>query len=414
MNNKFAALPFRPTNILIPQGCDMERWSVVACDQYTAQPDYWQRVADTVGDAPSSLRLILPECQLEDGRTEKHIADIHATMEDYLKQSLFRLLPDSMVYVERWLASGKLRRGLVGAVDLEQYDYNTGSGSPIRPTEGTILSRIPPRLAVRRGAPLELPHVMLLADDPEQQVIEHLSAETGEMDLLYDFDLMENGGHITGWLLNERQLDEIAELLTQLAADAPGNPPLIFAVGDGNHSLATAKAAYEEAKGTERETLCRYALVELCNLHDESLEFEAIHRVCFGVDTTLLLRDLLATYPGAHLGKPTAEEQSFRYVTAEEENTISVPSSPCQLAVGTLQTFLDGWIPAHGGTVDYIHGEGVIRSLAVQPGNIGFLLPTMTKDELFPTVIHDGTLPRKTFSMGEANDKRFYLEARKI
>ncbi|MCC8182469.1 MAG: DUF1015 domain-containing protein [Clostridiales bacterium] len=419
MNPLFEALGFGPADILIPQNCDLSRWSVVACDQYTSQPEYWARVADYVGDAPSSLNLVLPESQLNRPDREQRIREINRTMEDYLASDRFRLLENSLVYVERWLDNGRLRRGLVGVVDLERYEYTPGNAALIRATEGTVLSRIPPRVTVRRNAALELPHVLMLLDDPDCQVIEHLTAESGEMEQVYDFDLMERGGHITGYRLTEAQMEDVAAQLTALADpalfeakyNAPGCPPMLFAIGDGNHSLASAKAAYEEKKGQPGAELARYALVELGNLHDESLEFEAIHRVCFGVDGQALLNDLLAHYPGAHLG--AGEGQSFRYVLAGEEGVVTVPHPTSQLAVGTLQSFLDGWLP-DASMVDYIHGEDVARELGSRPGNIAFLLPAMGKDELFPTVIFDGVLPRKTFSMGEAHDKRFYLEARRI
>ena len=416
---------FGPADILLPKDCDLSRWSVVACDQYTSQQDYWQRVAEYVGDAPSALKLILPESQLEDGRTEEHIADINATMRDYLDRDRFQVYPDALIYVERWLDSNKLRRGLVGAVDLEQYDYTPGAATLIRATEGTVLARIPPRVAVRRDAALELPHIMMLVDDPEQQLIEHLTYETNRMEQVYDFDLMERGGHITGYLLPDDLKEDVAELLNGLADrerfearyDAAGKPVLLFAIGDGNHSLASAKATYEEEKQHTPEEQwaelpSRYALVELVNLHDASLEFEPIHRVCFDVDGEQLLRDLLAAYPGAHEG--AGDGHTIEYIWSGGAGQITVPAPTAQLEVGTLQEFLDRWLEANGGSVDYVHGADVTRELGAKPGNIGFLLPAMGKDQLFKTVIFDGVLPRKTFSMGEAHDKRFYLEARKI
>lgn len=420
MNSLFQSLGFAPADILIPQNCDLSKWSVVACDQYTSQPEYWERVARYVGHAPSALNLVFPESKLNQGSREEQVHQINQTMERYLDQDLFRLLEDSLVYVERWLDNGKLRRGLVGVVDLEQYDYTPGSSALIRATEGTVLSRIPPRVEVRREAALELPHILMLLDDPDCQVIEHLTAESGGMEQVYDFDLMERGGHITGYRLTREQMANVATMLAQLADpelfeakyNAPGRAPLLFAIGDGNHSLASAKAAYEEKKGAPGAELARYALVELGNLHDESLEFEAIHRVCFGVDGHALLKALLAEYPGAHLGQ--GEGQSFRYVLEGEEGAVTVPQPRHQLAVGTLQSFLDRYLEGTEATVDYIHGEDVARRLGSQPGNIGFLLDPMAKDELFKTVIFDGVLPRKTFSMGEAHDKRFYLEARRI
>lgn len=423
MNNQWPG--FGPADILLPQNCDLTKWSVVACDQYTSQQDYWERVAQTVGDAPSTLKLILPESQLEDGHFEEHIADINRTMDEYLDQGLFRTLPNALIYVERWLDNKKLRRGLMGVVDLECYDYNAGSSSLIRATEGTVITRLPPRVAVRRNASLELPHIMVLVDDPDKQLIEHLTYETDRMEEVYDFDLMERGGHITGYLLPEDLQADVCEILNTLARphdfarkyDAKGKPVLLFAIGDGNHSLAAAKAAYEEKKqNTPQEQWAdlpsRYALVELVNLHDESLEFEPIHRVCFDVDADELMKDFLAAYPGAHYGD--GDGHTITYVFDTEVGKITIPKPTAQLPVGTLQEFLDQWMQTHSGRIDYVHGDDVTWELGRKPGNIGFLLPAMGKDELFKTVIFDGALPRKTFSMGEAHDKRFYLEARKI
>ena len=423
MNNQWPG--FGPADILLPQNCDLTKWSVVACDQYTSQNDYWERVAQTVGDAPSTLKLILPESQLEDGHFEEHVADINRTMDEYLDQGLFRTLPNALIYVERWLDNKKLRRGLVGVVDLECYDYNAGSSSLIRATEGTVITRLPPRVAVRRNASLELPHIMVQVDDPDKQLIEHLTYETDRMEEVYDFDLMERGGHITGYLVPEDLQADVCEILNTLARphdfarkyDAKGKPVLLFAIGDGNHSLAAAKAAYEEKKQhTPQEQWAdlpsRYALVELVNLHDESLEFEPIHRVCFDVDADELMKDFLAAYPGAHYGE--GDGHTITYVFDTEVGKITIPKPTAQLPVGTLQDFLDQWMQTHSGRIDYVHGDDVTWELGRKPGNIGFLLPAMGKDELFKTVIFDGALPRKTFSMGEAHDKRFYLEARKI
>ena len=420
-------LPFLPADILLPRDCAYSKWSVVACDQYTSQPEYWQRVEERVGSAPSTLRLILPESRLEGPDTQTDIMEINSTMSRYLREGRFQVHPDAVFYIERTLDGGKVRRGLVGRIDLEQYDYEPGSAAPIRATEGTVLSRIPPRVAVRKNAPIELPHVMLLADDPGRTVIEPLSGQTAEMRPLYDFDLMERGGHIRGWELTPAQWEQTACALAALAdPDAfnsryrtSGLPVMLFAVGDGNHSLATAKECYERQKKLcppeQWDSLpARYALVELNNLHDDSLEFEPIHRVVFGVDQEELLAALTAFYPGSsRTDRP--EGHRLAWVAGDQEGTVSVPQPSAQLPVGTLQRFLDEYLLSHpGARVDYIHGEDVVRSLAAQPDTVGFLLPAMGKEELFPTVIHDGVLPRKTFSMGEAHDKRFYLEARRI
>ena len=425
MNDLFETLPFRPADILLPKDCEYSKWSVVACDQYTSQPEYWQRVEEYVGRAPSTLRLILPESCLEGPNVETDIMEINNTMSRYLRDGRFVEHPSALFYVERTLDNGKVRRGLMGMVDLEQYDYEPGSSAPIRATEGTVLSRIPPRVAVRKNAPVELPHVMLLVDDPDQTVIEPLSAQTGEMQVLYDFDLMERGGHIKGWELTEDQQAQVARALSALADPAKFNARygtqdaavMLFAVGDGNHSLATAKECYERQKKlTPREQWdslpARYALCELVNLHDASLEFEPIHRVVFGVEPERVVEELLSALPGAYRGE--GDGHVLRFSHAGGKGAVTVPRPEAQLEVGTLQPFLDAYVKEHGGSIDYIHGADVARDLAARPGNIAFLLPAMGKEQLFPTVIRDGVLPRKTFSMGEAHDKRFYLEARKI
>lgn len=425
MYTGLASLPFSPADILLPKDCDLTKWSVVACDQYTSQPEYWQRVAQNVGSAPSALRLILPESRLDGPGMETEILDVNNTMSRYLRAGRFARLANALIYVERTLSNGRVRRGLVGKIDLDQYDYEPGTGALIRATEGTVLSRIPPRVAVRKNAPIELPHVMLLTDDPGRTVIEPLTAARDEMELLYDFELMENGGHITGRKLGEIQMISVFKSLAALAQPdafaekyhASGKPVLLFAVGDGNHSLATAKESYERQKKLlppERwgEMPARYALVELVNLHDGALEFEAIHRVVFDAEPTQLLDALLAAYPGAHMGR--GEGHAIEFIHRNGAGTITVPNPAAQLPVGTLQHFLDDYVSRWGARIDYIHGDDVTRELAKRPGNIGFLLPAMGKEQLFPTVIFDGVLPRKTFSMGEAQDKRFYLEARKI
>ncbi len=424
--NAFESLPFRPADILLPKDCEYSKWSVVACDQYTSQPEYWQRVEEYVGRAPSALRMILPESCLEGPNVETDIMDINTTMSRYLREGRFVCHPDALFYVERILDNGKVRRGLIGMVDLEQYDYEPGSGSLIRATEGTVLSRIPPRVAVRKNAPIELPHVMLLADDPQKTVIEPLADQTGEMSLLYDFDLMEGGGRLRGWELNQQQKEQVASALAALADPetfrkryhlGEEQPVLLFAVGDGNHSLATAKECYERQKRfTPQEHWAalpaRFALVELNNLHDNSLEFEPIHRVVFGVEPQQLLAAMEAYYPGLIHGE--GKGHVLRYAWGEQQGAVTVPNPKAQLPVGTLQRFLDDYLQQNPGRVDYIHGAQVARDLARRKDTIAFLLPAMGKEELFPTVIHDGVLPRKTFSMGRAQDKRFYLEARRI
>ena len=420
MNDLFETLPFRPADILLPQNCDLGLWSVVACDQYTSQPEYWQRVEERVGRAPSSLRLILPESCLDGPSVETDIMEINNTMSRYLREERFALLPQTMIYVERTLHNGKLRRGLVGMVDLEQYDYEPGSPAQVRATEGTVLSRIPPRVAVRKNAPIELPHVMLLTDDPERTVIEPLAREKTGMEQVYDFDLMERGGHLAGWKLGREQLSAVAGALQALADPAAFNarygtqdqPVLLFAVGDGNHSLATAKECYERQKRItpqdQWETLpSRYALAELVNLHDESLEFEPIHRVIFKTEPKKLLKALEEACAGAE-GFPV------KWYAGEESGTIVLDKSKGELAVGILQHFLDDYLKENAGEIDYIHDDDALIGFAKQENAIGFLLPAMEKSQLFRGVIADGVLPRKTFSMGHSREKRYYLEGRKI
>ena len=426
MNPKFEKLGFYPANILLPkEGTDMSRWAVVACDQFTSQPEYWQAVEDTVGDAPSTLRLILPEAGLNAPDVEDRIAAVNAAMGEYLAGGLFQTLEDSLIYIERVQSDGKIRHGLIGMVDLEQYDFTPGSGALIRATEGTVLSRIPPRVKVRKDAPIELPHVMLLIDDPNKTVIEPLTRSSGEMEKLYSFDLQQGGGRLTGWKLTAAQVDGTAAALAALCSPEEQEwkygvkdvPPLLFAVGDGNHSLATAKQCYEDLKKVTPESgraglPARYALVEVVNNHDDALQFEPIHRVVFGVKPEEVLEALKAYYPGAYEGQ--GEGHAIAYTHAGGKGFITVPSPRVQLAVGTLQAFLDSYVKEHGGEIDYIHGGEVTDRLGSQPESIGFKLPAMGKQQLFKTVMADGVLPRKTFSMGHAQDKRYYVEARKI
>lgn len=401
---------FSAADILLPADGNYETWAVVACDQFTSQPEYWERVEKTVGDKPSTFRIILPEAQLSDGHTEEHIDKINSTMKEYLAGGVFKEYPNAMIYLERVQSDGKVRKGLIGKIDLEEYDYSVGSTSLIRATEGTVLDRIPPRQAVRRDAAVELPHVMLLIDDVENTVIGPLKACT---DVIYDFDLMEGGGHAKAWLVPEEMQKAASAALEKLADEQP----LLFAVGDGNHSLASAKALYEEEKakfgpGSENTLPSRYALVEIVNLYDTALEFEPIHRVLFDVDAPALMDALKAEYPGTSEGQ--GEGHVIRYAYDGAEGYITVPDPKAQLEVGTLQAFLDKYIKENGIGIDYVHGDEITIELGKKPGCMAFLLPAMDKGDLFKSVINDGALPRKTFSMGHAEDKRYYIEARKI
>lgn len=413
---------FSKADILLPKldSQGMTKWSVVACDQYTSEPDYWAETAEIAGNAPSALNLILPEVYLEQPDAEQRITDINKAMEKYLSQGLFEEHKDCLILTRRTQADGKVRTGLVGAIDLEMYDYNKGSKSQVRATEATVASRIPPRIKIRKDAVLELPHIMILIDDVNRTVIEPLEEKMDSLDKVYDFELMQNGGHLEGAVISGEMAESALAALDRLADKAAFNARygldneevLLFAMGDGNHSLATAKACYEIKKreGSPDAALARYALVELVNLHSPALEFEAIHRVVAETDTDRLVAEM-TTALGLEKG---SGGQSFTVVLGgrEEQYTITKPVS--NLTVGSLQTFLDKYLAGNSGKIDYIHGEEVVRSICSQNGTIGFLLPSMAKSELFPTVIKDGALPRKTFSMGHANDKRFYCEARNI
>lgn len=414
---------FFSSEILIPSFNKYSgtKWAVVACDQFTSEPDYWEAAAKLAGDEPSTLNLMIPEVYL--GETEERLPVVHRTMEDYINNVLVSH-PDSLIYLERTQSDGRIRRGLVGMIDLEHYDYNKGASSLIRATEGTVLERIPPRVAVRRGAELELPHVMLLIDDPDKTVIEPLSKASEGFETAYDFELMLGGGHVKGCFVSDEYKEKTINALGCLATEdemlkkygAEGIAPLLFAVGDGNHSLASAKAAFEEIKAREGEKAmnspARYALAEVVNLHDEALDFEPIYRVVFDVDGEKMLSEL-REYANALNG--SAAPQTVHYILDGAEGDIIFERPVQQLTVGTLQDFLDAYKKNNPeAEIDYIHDESSLRALAEKERSVGFLFGGMEKDELFKTVIFDGALPRKTFSMGHARDKRYYLECRKI
>ena len=416
-------IPFKAGNILIPKKTDMTKWSVVACDQYTSEPEYWNEVTRIVGDAPSTLNLTLPEIYLEESDVNKRIKRINENMDKLLEEDFFNELEDSMIYLERTQSDGKVREGLMGIVDLEDYSYEVGSQTLIRATEKTVIERIPPRVKVRENAKLELPHIMILIDDEKKDIIESLKNKVTETDVVYDFDLMQNGGHIKGYKLNSDVINEIGTKLDKLADkdyfekkyNVHDKGILLFAMGDGNHSLATAKACYENLKKTmsEEEYLnnpARYALVELVNLHSSALEFEAINRVVFDVDSKKLVEELNKYYTINENGNG----QEFELVTSDDVKKLYIENPKSNIAVGSIQIFLDEYLKNNSGKIDYIHGDDVTKELTLKGNNVGFIFKPMKKEELFRTVILDGALPRKTFSMGHSYDKRYYLEARKI
>ncbi len=414
MNNAF-----KSADILIPKkNVDMNKWSVIACDQYTSEPEYWNETEKTVGDAPSTLRITLPEIYLEDNNVSERIENIHRNMEKYLEENIFDEYKNALVYVERTQNNGIIRQGIVGKIDLEEYSYEKGSTSQVRATEATVIERIPPRVKIRKNASLELPHIMILIDDEKKNIIEPLSALSENMQKLYDFELMQNGGKIKGYLIPEDVQKNIFAELDELGEYNHGLkdvPELLYAMGDGNHSLATAKEYYESLKRENPDKdfsnhPARYALVEIVNLHSPALQFEAIHRIVTDTDTEKLIADMNEFLEITE--KPS--EQSFSYIIGKTEKKVYIGKTCSNLTVGSLQSFLDKWLKENGGKIDYIHGADTLRTLVENKGGIGFVLPDMNKNQLFPTVIKDGALPRKTFSMGHAEDKRFYIECRKI
>ena len=379
-------VPFKRGNILLPKNADMTKWSVVACDQYTSEPEYWSDVEKIVGDSPSTLQLTLPEIYLEESDVEKRIENINSNMEKLLNEDFFKEYKDSMIYLERTQNDGKVREGLMGIVDLEGYSYEVGSKTPIRATEKTVIERIPPRVKIRENASLELPHIMILIDDDKKEIIESLKTKVTEEDVVYDFDLMKNGGHIKGYVLNNGAMDEVDKGLAALADkdafDAKYNVKdkgvLLFAMGDGNHSLATAKACYENLKKTMSE--------------EEYLN-----------------------HPARYVINKDGNGEKFEIITNDIDEVWYIENPKSNISVGSIQMFLDEYLKDHPGKVDYIHGEDVTKELTHKnENNVGFIFDAMPKSELFKTVILDGSLPRKTFSMGHSYDKRYYLEARKI
>ncbi|PKL11492.1 MAG: DUF1015 domain-containing protein [Spirochaetae bacterium HGW-Spirochaetae-8] len=421
-------------DILVPNNTvDLEKWAVVACDQYTSEKEYWQAVDLFVGDAPSTLRLIFPEAYLEDPDPAKRITAINAKMAEYLQRNLFKTYEDSFFLVHRETGSGPGRWGLIVALDLEHYDYAKDSRTFIRATEGTILSRIPPRKLIRKDAPLELPHILVLISDPEKTVIEPLSNAKNSLEFVYETALMKNGGRLTAYRVHgEALLSQVAQAFEKLHAQLDASNPLLFAMGDGNHSLATAKSCWEDIKqnlspAARTTHPARFALVELENIFDPGLEFEPIHRVLFNLKRETFLSYLSKACEAftvtpcqtlsdlmARIEKPSGT-QDFGFVDSQGLAVIGMAGANATIAAGTLQSVIDSILSNEKVVqVDYIHGENITDSIGSKPGNIGLFLPALDKNEFFDTIVKDGALPRKTFSMGEAHEKRFYMEARRI
>jgi hypothetical protein len=440
----FEKIGLQVPKILLPKiGTDMQRWAVIACDQYTSDPAYWQRLEQQTADRISTLNLVFPEVYLEESDGDRRIAAINRAMEEYLADGSLEEHPPGFILVDRKTSAVESRKGLIVALDLERYDYTKGAQSLIRATEGTILDRLPPRIKVRENAPIELPHIMVLIDDPDKTVIEPLFAE--ELPTVYDFELLENGGHLKGYRVDRPELiEQVVNALEALAdLDAyhqkyeTDGDVMLYAMGDGNHSFATAKAIWEKLKSEAADPAAvmdhpaRFALVELVNVHDPGLEFEAIHRVVFDVDIEHLKQALEQFYdeagtpvtfiPCADLAEAQnvavqqTDQHAFPVVLGGEFGVCAVANPQFTLVVATLQAFLDRYLEDNPTVrVDYIHGDQTVTELGRQPDSAGFYLPSISKHDLFKTIVHDGALPRKTFSMGEADEKRFYLECRKI
>ncbi|HII29644.1 TPA: DUF1015 domain-containing protein [Candidatus Woesearchaeota archaeon] len=457
MNLKNIALHI-PTILLPNKDIDLTRWAVIACDQYTSQPEYWAKVKGFVGESPSTLNLMLPEACLESENREEVIQDIHRRMEKYLADGTLICQKPGFILVDRKTPYAASRKGLIVALDLEGYDYSKGSRTLVRPTEGVIPERLPSRIRIRENAAIELPHIMVLVDDPGKTVIEPLFEKN--LEKLYDFELMMGSGHVEGYMIDDgNTISEITNGLSRLTDPEAFNkkygftnkPPLLYAVGDGNHSLATAKSVWEKIKERAEDKKAimnhpaRYALVELVNVHDPGLRFEPIHRVVFNVNFEGMLQEMRSFYTeqGSGFSYKTYEtkeemQKEFDKLKQHEQSTLGellkqkslhiipfvakdshglliIKDPKLNIEVATLQSFLDTYLKSRlEASIDYIHGTGVVTSLASKPGSIGFYPPAIPKHELFRTVILDGALPRKTFSMGAADEKRFYLECRRI
>lgn len=421
-------MTFNRTNILLPKFSNdenkMKKWSVVACDQYTSEPEYWKEVTEYVGTDYSTLNLTIPEIYLNDADIDERIKNTNASMDRYIEEGIFTEHKNTYIFVERTLKNGVKRLGIVGAVDLEDYDYQIGSQTKIRATEGTVVSRIPPRLKVRQDALIELPHIMMLIDDNDCDIIEYNQSIKDSFEIVYDFDLVMDSGHITGYKMSKEACDILDEKLKKLDSieafnkkyDVNKDHTLVYAMGDGNHSLATAKAYYENLKkeigDKAKESPARYALCELVNLHDKSLEFEAIHRVIFNFDGEKFIEALKEKYEISY--DENATGQSFIYVYGNDKKKITILNPSEYLTVATVQNLLDELVKDSDAEIDYIHGEDVVLKLCENKTNFGIIFEAMEKTDLYKSVILDGALPRKTFSMGEASDKRFYIESRKI
>ena len=434
-------------DVLLPKKIETKKWAVIACDQYTQNQEYWSQVEKNCKESPSTLNLILPEIYLNSPDKKERISKIRSTMKNYLDNGIFDSEKKEFIYIERKTAFGRCRHGLLACINLDNYEWEPFSKALVRATEATILDRIPPRKEIRNGAPLELPHIMLLVNDPEHILVEATGEKVkkSEKSPLYSGDLMQNGGSITGWAVNTE--DEIAEIQKSLNIIAEKNTEkdgsvFLFAVGDGNHSLATAKTVWEGYKqemlknGKSKEEIekcpVRFAMVEIVNLYDSGLTFEPIHRVIFNADAKKLISFAAEKLGGkitektdfAELSKTAKDNSSganfgFAYTENGKTKFLTLSTKINELAVAHLQPVLDKFIEEENKSgaeisIDYIHGEDELLSLGKKDNAVALLLPPITKDSFFATINGRGPLPRKSFSMGEADEKRFYMECRRL
>ena len=399
---------FLPTDILLPKNLDFTKWAVIACDQFTSDREYWDRVEHFVGDAHSTLRLVYPEIDLEND-TENRINNIHDSMDKILNEQILTRYKDSYIYVERVLLDGSVRPGIVGAIDLEKYHYDPKQKPVIGATEQTVLERVPPRLAIRRAASMELAHVILFCNDNSFEIINSITNVKDQLPKLYDFDLMEQGGRITGYLVDGQYATDLSHKLQKYTESHRGETA--FLVADGNHSLVTAKSWYEELKKQNPDTdlsahPARYAMVELENIQDSSIHFEPIHRVIFETDPAKLIHDI------EEICAPDGCE--VQWIAGGARGTVKLDVPNGELPIAVIQRFLDRWLIENKGSIDYIHDADALLKFAQNENAIGFMMPVFDREALFAFGASGHILPRKTFSLGHSREKRYYLEGRKI
>ncbi|MCP4161639.1 MAG: DUF1015 domain-containing protein [Deltaproteobacteria bacterium] len=425
IKSRFAKMGIHIPEILLPESVDMEKWSVVACDQFSSEKEYWAETSRTVGDAPSTLNLILPECYLEDGDKAKRVNNINSTMNEYIDKKLFKKLAPGFIIVDRSTPYVQSRKGMMIAIDLEQYSFVADAQCLIRPTEGTVIERLPPRIEIRKNAPLDLPHILLLINDGDKAIIEEAFNNKESFETVYDFNLMQNGGKIKGKLISdEAYLEKICSAFERLAE----KNDMLFAVGDGNHSLATAKEIWDKLKksGAPEDHPARYALVEVENIFNEGIIFEPIHRVLFNLDIDDFFSEI-SKKTKAEIHEVTSEDDMVKIISEDTTDHriglinngswgyISIKAPEVKLTYEVIQKFIDSYLEENKSvSVDYIHGDKAVNELGGKSGNLGLFLTAINKSEFFDMIVAGGALPRKTFSIGEAEEKRYYIEARRI